>query len=294
MRNYIARVGVIVGVATAALLGGVANGQIWTESGDAPDLLPGQETQGSGALTQIDGFHAANDADLYKITIADAGAFSATTTGGTSLDTQLFLFDSNGFGVTSDDDDPNGGLQSRITGQFVPGPGTYYLAISAYNMDPSSSSGLIWNSSPFNVERQPDGPGAGDPLESWNSSGSSEGEYSIFLTGAEFAGTAGLDLIINGECPGNIFVSWSGAAPNTDMGVLFAYNEGSYTIPGGPCSGTELGLGRGGLRLVTVLDSGNGSGRAEGRVVACACGGFLQLIVVDGNPCSTSNVAQVP
>lgn len=105
--------------------------------------------------------------------------------------------------------------------------------------------------------------------------------------------TAGLSLEVNGDCPGTIFVSWSGATPNSDMGVVFAYNEGSFVVPGGPCAGTELGLGRGGLRLATVLDSGSGSGRAEGRVVACACGGFLQLIVVE-NPCTTSNVAQIP
>lgn len=176
----------LAGAAVLAL-SGVAFGDVWVEQGDAGQLLgDAQHTVGSGTLDEIRGFHDANDADLYCIRITDAGRFIATTTGGTSLDTQLFLFDADGFGVTHDDDDPNGGLQSRLTGQFIPAPGIYYLAISTYNMDPSSSLGEIWNSSPFGVERQPDGPGAVGALESWGSSGGTAGEYSIFLEGASF------------------------------------------------------------------------------------------------------------
>lgn len=168
-------------------LSGAAFGDVWGEQGDAGQLLgDAQITVGTGSLDEIQGHHTANDIDLYCIRITDVGAFSATTTGGTSLDTQLFLFDANGYGVTHDDDDPNGGLQSRITGQFVQAPGLYYLAISAYNADPQSISGAIWANSPFNVERAPDGPGAGDPLSSWSTGGASDGGYSIFLTGAGF------------------------------------------------------------------------------------------------------------
>lgn len=47
---------------------------------------------------------------MYKIRITDAANFSATTEGstGTLSDTQLFLFDSNGNGVTMSDDTPAG------------------------------------------------------------------------------------------------------------------------------------------------------------------------------------------
>ncbi len=176
----------LAGAAVLAL-SGVAFGDVWDEQGDAGQLLgDAQHTVGNGALDEIRGNHAANDADLYCIRITDAGRFLATTTGGTSLDTQLFLFDANGFGVTHNDDNPSGGLQSRLTGQFVSGPGLYYLAISTYNMDPSSAGGLIWNSSPFNVERAPDGPGAGSPLLSWGTGGATAGAYTIFLSGASF------------------------------------------------------------------------------------------------------------
>ncbi len=293
MTKFNARVGIFAGVAAVALLGGVANAQTWTESGDAPDLLPGQETQGSGALTQINGVHDANDADLFKITITDAGSFSATTVGGASFDTQLFLFDENGMGVTHDDDDPNGGgLQSTITGTFVPGPGVYYLAISAYNMDPQSSGGAIWANSPFNVERQPDGPGAGSPLSSWVAGGATTGNYSIFLTGAGFGNGGGYFLSVGGQCPGTVSVRWSGATPSRQQAIVFAATTGSFRIPSGPCQGTQLGLGSQGLRLVNTVGTGNGSGQVNGSAGTGACGGRLQLVELPS--CNTSNVGQIP
>lgn len=168
--------------------------QTWDEltngGGDAGNL-PGtaQVTMGVGALTMITGDHQANDVDMFAINITNAAGFSASTIGGTFFDTQLFLFDSGGMGVTHNDDDPSGagGLQSIITGVFVPGPGLYYLAISQYNGDPSSAGGLIWENTPFNVERQPDGPGAGSPVISWSAAGLTVDTYAISLTGAEFA-----------------------------------------------------------------------------------------------------------
>lgn len=162
----------------------IANG-----GGDAGDL-PGtaQVTMGVGALTMITGDHPANDVDMFAINIVSPGSFSASTIGLTTMDTQLFLFDSTGMGVTMDDDDPSGvgGFQSIITGVFVSAPGLYYLAISNYNADPSSVGGLIWNNTPFDVERAPDGPGAGSPVISWSVSGGTVATYGIALTGAEY------------------------------------------------------------------------------------------------------------
>jgi len=36
-----------------------------------------------------------------------------------------------------------------------------------------------------------------------------------------------------------------------------------------------------------------GSGRMSGNAGAPACGGFLQIVVVDGSPCATSNVERI-
>ena len=293
MIKFNSRLGFFAGMAAASLLGGVANGQTWTESGDAPDLLPGQETSGSGALTQIDGNHDANDADLYKITISDAGTFSATTVGGTSLDTQLFLFDSNGMGISHNDDDPQGGgLQSRITGVFVPGPGVYYLAVSTWNMDPNSTGGLIFQSTPFNIEHPADGPGAGSPLLNWTPGGTTAGTYSIFLTGAGFGNAGGYFLSVGGTCPGTATVAWSGATPNKQQAIVFAATAGNFVIPNGPCQGTMLGLSSQGLRLVNTIGTGSGSGQVSGPAGTAACGGKLQLVELPS--CNTSNVGTIP
>ncbi len=166
----------------------------WTEVGDAGDL-PGihQVPAGPDPFVTIWGFCTGDvlTADMYCIKIPEPAAFVATTTNPmTAIDTQLWLFDMNGFGITFNDDDPvAGGLQSRITGVFVPGPGEYLLAISSgWNHDAAGPTGLeMWLDSPYNVERAPDGPDAAGPITGWIQSPNA-GEYQIDLTGVLFCG----------------------------------------------------------------------------------------------------------
>jgi hypothetical protein len=161
----------------------------WYEVGDAIDVPPGQATNGTGPLNNIYGsIGTTADADLYCIYINDAASFSATTVGMTTLDTQLWLFDENGYGVAFDDDDPGGaGLQSTLSSAFVTSNGFYLLGISTYNNDAVDAGGqFLWNSSPFNVERAPDGPGAANPLAGWDGNGFSTGDYGIALSGATY------------------------------------------------------------------------------------------------------------
>jgi len=180
-------------VAIGLALASSASAQLWVESGDAGDL-PGtaQVPSGSGALLEISGTISSNaDADMYCITIPNPATFRATSCGGTTIDTQMWLFDPDGKGVSFDDDDPGGcGLQSTLTGVFVPGGGQYYLAISTYSNDALNAAGQeIWNDQPFGVERTPDGAGAGDPfVVSWNGGGFSSGAYRISLVGVEYCG----------------------------------------------------------------------------------------------------------
>ncbi|HZW08257.1 MAG TPA: DVUA0089 family protein, partial [Phycisphaerales bacterium] len=163
-----------------------AGGGTWAESGDAPQALPGNLTSGSGQLSSITGAFGGGgqDADIYCIRITNPAAFSATTVGGSAIDTQLFLFDSNGRGVTFNDDGAN--AQSTITGQLVPAAGTYYLAIAPYDYDPRSAAGDIWADTPFNTQRAPDGSGAAGVLSSWTGTSTATGAYAIAITGAEF------------------------------------------------------------------------------------------------------------
>lgn len=106
-------------------------------------------------------------------------------------------------------------------------------------------------------------------------------------------GAGGLHLSVAGPCPGTVTVSWSDATPSRTMGIVFANGTGNFTIPGGPCGRTTLGLGSAGIRLVNTINTGSGSGRVNGAAGTSACGHYLQLVVVDGNPCTTSNVAQI-
>jgi hypothetical protein len=170
---------------------------IWVETIDAGQLLPGQMTIGEGHIVRIDGaLSNLNDVDLYCIQIDNPTQFHASTVGLVDFDTQLYLFDSTGKGVTFNDDDPAiTGSWSHITGQFVTAPGTYYLAITRWDQDPRSSSGDIWLDEPSTLERIPDGPGSTGSLVTWSNSGSGRsGSYSIALRGAKFC-TEGFTIV---------------------------------------------------------------------------------------------------
>ncbi len=166
----------------------------WSEvyaGGDAGELPDGaQVCAGSGALTTIIGRLTADEADMYKIEICDAAAFSATTVGHSTIDTQLFLFNSAGKGVASNDDEVNGAtLQSALSSLFVTAPGTYFLAISQYNRDPDDGAGgFLWENLPFREERAPNGPSASSSVAHWTAGGGGGGSYSVALTGACFVG----------------------------------------------------------------------------------------------------------
>ncbi|HLP82781.1 MAG TPA: hypothetical protein VK157_00390, partial [Phycisphaerales bacterium] len=164
-----------------------------SDAGDLPStaLVPA----GTGPLGAIAGALTAADADMYLIDICDAANFSASTQGGTTLDTQLFLFTEEGLPVVfSDDAAP--GTQSRITSTFIPQPGRYYLAVAQYDRDPVNASAQeFWLDQPFGTERAPDGPGAGTAIAGWNANPTGTGPYRIALTGACFPGAAGCDDI---------------------------------------------------------------------------------------------------
>ncbi len=174
----------------------------WVEVGEAGDTLGTAQVvagPGNALVPFISGSSAATgDADLYKINICNEAAFLATTANAqTTSDTQLFLFNSTGFGIAMDDDDVgvSNTLQSRITSQFVTANGDYYLGIAFYNTDPQdAAAALIWNNqnngAAFGPEWAPNGPGAANALASWNGGASGTGTYRISLSGTCFVATA--------------------------------------------------------------------------------------------------------
>lgn len=101
-------------------------------------------------------------------------------------------------------------------------------------------------------------------------------------------------LGVDGACPGPVIIYWEQATPNANAGLLFARSIGGFVIPGGPCAGTSLLLTPNQLQLVTTFSTGSqGSGRISGQAGQAACGGYLQMVVVDGQPCGTSNAALI-
>ncbi|TWT41730.1 hypothetical protein RAS1_28510 [Phycisphaerae bacterium RAS1] len=188
--------------ALAALFGFActASADTVTEVGDTGDL-PGsaQVTTGVGALTLITGaLSGFDDADMYAITIVDINAFSATTddAGTAVFDTQLFLFDSSGLGVSANDDishspyTPHSALNSA--GTYKPAaPGVYFLAVSGWDRDPNSGGAAMFNDDTvYTGVVGPVGAGGASPISGWDGNGDMNGgvgAYSIVLAGAEFA-----------------------------------------------------------------------------------------------------------
>ncbi|MCW5755961.1 MAG: PEP-CTERM sorting domain-containing protein [Phycisphaeraceae bacterium] len=185
-------------------IAGLASAQVWDEVGDAGEngIGDAQITVGVGALTEIRGFGEAFGADVYQIRITDIAGFSASTIGGASYDTQLFLFAADGSGITENDD--ASGLQSLINNQGLIGsgaaPGIYYLAISSFNRDPRDADGLaMFGFTSWPGERADQRqPTSSNPFVSWSDSGGGSGDYTIFLTGAEYAVPAPASLALLG------------------------------------------------------------------------------------------------
>ncbi len=110
-----------------------------------------------------------------------------------------------------------------------------------------------------------------------------------------YSGAAGTTLRISGRCPGQVTAAWSNATPSRPMGIVLAAGTGNFVIPGGVCGGTQLGLNNVGIQLVFTGNTGpNGSGQVSANAGTAACRKYLQMVVADGSPCSTSNVVQIP
>jgi hypothetical protein len=166
------------------------------EVGDAGDLRVSANDMGDSAVTQIDGsFTDAMDSDVYRVCLTDGASFSASTVDGRfppNLDTQLFLFDAQGYGVYANDDAAAGIRGSKLPAQHRFSPttgGEYYLAVSQYNRDPQSSQGEIFQDN-FMRSQFPDGVvyangfGGAETLSGWNGRAPGGlGTYRIALTG---------------------------------------------------------------------------------------------------------------
>jgi hypothetical protein len=157
------------------------------EDGDAGDLpATAQDLTGAGVDT-IDGSVAdATDIDMYRMCVDGGGSFSASSVGGSAVDTQLFLFDSSGRGVYANDDQMDGVVQSHLPAGHAltpQAPGEYYLAVGAYNLDPQGAGESIFG--PGTGVVGPTGPGGSEPVSGWSGRPGGPGPYTLTLTGSQ-------------------------------------------------------------------------------------------------------------
>lgn len=122
--------------------------QVFTEVADAGATLATANLPGVGPLLAIKGnLFSDTDADLFRIFVNDPSTFSATTVGGTTLDTSLFLLNWNGSPAYLNDDDSSGlSLQSTLSAGNFATPltrGYYYLGVAASGYEPENVNGQL-------------------------------------------------------------------------------------------------------------------------------------------------------
>ncbi|MBT8484747.1 MAG: hypothetical protein HKO59_02905 [Phycisphaerales bacterium] len=177
-------------------------GPDWLETLDAGrTVLTAQDTTGAGVLSTIAGSLSPGDGeDVFLIEIQDHLGFAATTmvtAGATEFDSQLWLFDMDGFGLLGNDDDPAGGVGSFIAAPSddgltleLPGPGLYLIAITEKGNVPVSQNGLFplfSFRSPTEISG-PDGFAGGDPFGEWSGETGAGGQYVILIAPTPGAG----------------------------------------------------------------------------------------------------------
>lgn len=166
-------------------------------SGDSGELIPSAtiidftnvtSSPTDPSLTSIIGNMTSDNADLFGIFLTAGQLFTATTIVTTAppvaYDSQLFLFDAQGFGIVANDNLLNATTLSSISFTATT-TGIYYLGISGFNYDPRDTAG---NFIFADTRTGPISPNSGaGALGSWaNNTGttSTAFSYNIALTGA--------------------------------------------------------------------------------------------------------------
>jgi hypothetical protein len=166
----------------------------YTEVGDAGQLIPAAQvidlgnatsTSTDPDLTSITGNVARTNADMFGIFLTEGQLFTASTipVGGANYNSQIFLFNDQGFGLIAND---NSGGNRRSALSFTPTTSSvYYLAVSGFNYDPRDAQGNNIFAGNLTGQLLPN-PQAG-ALDSWatNRATSATFNYALGMTGAK-------------------------------------------------------------------------------------------------------------
>ncbi|KXI28198.1 hypothetical protein AX660_17625 [Paraglaciecola hydrolytica] len=156
---------------------GFANAGLILEIDDTGDSLITAQIL-AGGTTQVSGTIDTNsDIDLFGFYwgggILDLNVYQDNS----GLDTQIFLFDSLGFGLFHNDDAPfpNSIIQATLAA------GAYFVGISSWSNDPLSVDGAIFPSD-FTGQLSPTGAGGASVLSNWEYDGVSSGAYLLDIS----------------------------------------------------------------------------------------------------------------
>jgi hypothetical protein len=220
------------------------------EQGDAGDLPATAQDLTQPDVRTISGqLSDGNDVDLFRICLSGGQTFSATTVGLTDVDTQLFLFDANGYGIYAHDDGTTRQSTLPANNALTPqAPGTYILGISPYDRDPQSADGNIFANiasvAPAN------GRGAGAPVESWAGVPRDSGAYTIALTGTCASDTVAPVIDLRSPATGTSVAL--GEQVIVDFSCSDAGGSGLAACEGSVANGAALDTSTLGPKTVTV------------------------------------------
>ncbi|AAZ25965.1 DVUA0089 family protein [Colwellia psychrerythraea] len=156
---------------------GFANAGLILEIGDTGDNLNTAQSL-TGGTTQVSGsISTNNDVDLFSFYWGGGLLDLNVSQDNSALDTQIFLFDSLGFGLFHNDDAPfpNSIIQTALAA------GEYFVGISSWSNDPLSVGGAIFPSD-FSGQLTPTGPGGASSLSTWEYDGNSSGAYLLNIS----------------------------------------------------------------------------------------------------------------
>jgi hypothetical protein len=243
-----------------------------TEEGDAGSLISDAQTANTSNTetpNSISGNLSENsDTDLYQIYLPEGTTITPSTVGGSEVDTQLFLFNQNGLGISSNDDSQD---TSQSTLPVVTQAGTYYVGISSYENMPLSMEGVIFG----------EGAGANSPLSGWDNAGSDSGSYTISLRSPSTSNLAispGKTLALIG---GNVrFEGGKLISPGSNVYLGSVKANGVVSLVGGMQPVLPNNLARGDIKMINnALIDVSSSGDFDG--------GNITLV---GNNITTGNL----